>query len=156
MDDEEYSYASLQEPLYRVETGNYEYRLVLRCRQLARKKFAKYRQDVLIKLELLDQKHVQDIVFQLHRFITAMSKYHTDCYESMKSMVSIFPIEVDLPANILEFSKKSKEIKSGHEFHDEIRSESESDDDDEEFNRFKSDNLVAENADTNLIDISND
>ncbi|XP_014673056.1 PREDICTED: PRKCA-binding protein-like [Priapulus caudatus] len=28
MDDEEYSYASLQEPLYRVETGNYEYRYV--------------------------------------------------------------------------------------------------------------------------------
>lgn len=26
MDDEEYSYASIQEPLYRVETGNYEYR----------------------------------------------------------------------------------------------------------------------------------
>ena len=26
MDDEEYSYAALQEPLYRVETGNYEYR----------------------------------------------------------------------------------------------------------------------------------
>ena len=26
LDDEEYSYAALQEPLYRVETGNYEYR----------------------------------------------------------------------------------------------------------------------------------
>ena len=57
MDDEEYSYASLQEPLYRVETGNYEYRLVLRCRQLAREQFAKNRQDVLVKMELLDQKH---------------------------------------------------------------------------------------------------
>jgi PRKCA-binding protein len=57
MDDEEYSYAALQEPLYRVETGNYEYRLILRCRQLARQKFSKSRQDVLVKLELLDQKH---------------------------------------------------------------------------------------------------
>ena len=28
MDDEEYSYEALQEPLYRLETGNYEYRLV--------------------------------------------------------------------------------------------------------------------------------
>jgi hypothetical protein len=27
MDDEESSYAVLGEPLYRVETGNYEYRL---------------------------------------------------------------------------------------------------------------------------------
>lgn len=26
MDDEEYGYNALQEPLYRVETGNYEYR----------------------------------------------------------------------------------------------------------------------------------
>lgn len=67
MDDEEYGYAALQEPLYRVETGNYEYRLVLRCRQLARIRFAKKRQDVMVKLELLDQKHVQDIIFQLHR-----------------------------------------------------------------------------------------
>lgn len=28
MDDEECGYAALQEPLYRVETGNYEYRLI--------------------------------------------------------------------------------------------------------------------------------
>ena len=28
MDDEEYSYEALQEPLYRLETGNYEYRYV--------------------------------------------------------------------------------------------------------------------------------
>lgn len=57
MDDEEYSYAALQEPLYRVETGNYEYRLILRCRQDARTRFAKMRNDVLVKMELLDQKH---------------------------------------------------------------------------------------------------
>nr|CAG4651881.1 EOG090X07J4 [Triops cancriformis] len=31
MDDEEQSYASLQEPLYRVETGNYEYRHRAKC-----------------------------------------------------------------------------------------------------------------------------
>ena len=29
LDDEEYSYQALQEPLYRVETGNYEYRCEL-------------------------------------------------------------------------------------------------------------------------------
>lgn len=57
MDDEEAAYVALGEPLYRVETGNYEYRLVLRCRQLARARFAALRQDVLVKLELLDQKH---------------------------------------------------------------------------------------------------
>lgn len=32
-------------------------RLILRCRQLARERFAKMRADVLVKLELLDQKH---------------------------------------------------------------------------------------------------
>ena len=30
-----------------------------------------------------------------------MSKYHTDCNESMKSITNIFPIEVDLPAAML-------------------------------------------------------
>lgn len=45
------------EPMYRVGTGNYEYRLVLRCRQEARARFAKMRKDVLEKIELLDQKH---------------------------------------------------------------------------------------------------
>jgi hypothetical protein len=44
---------------------------------------------------------VQDIVFQLHRFISTMSKYHTDCYESMKSISNICPIAVDLPIAIL-------------------------------------------------------
>lgn len=43
--------------MYRVSTGNYEYRLILRCRQEARLRFAKMRKDVLEKLELLDQKH---------------------------------------------------------------------------------------------------
>jgi hypothetical protein len=104
MDDEELNCINLQEPLYRVETGNYEYRLVLRCRQLARVKFAKQRQDVLVKLELLDQKHVQDIVFQLHRFITSMAKYHSDCHEMMKPIINIFPIEVDLSENMLNYN----------------------------------------------------
>ena len=48
---------AMGEPLYRVSTGNYEYRLVLRCRQEARARFAKMRKDVLEKIELLDQKH---------------------------------------------------------------------------------------------------
>lgn len=96
MDDEEVQFAALQEPLYRVETGNYEYRLILRCRQDARAKFAKLRSDVLVKLELLDQKHVQDIVFQLQRFVQAMSRYHTECREVLQPTRNLFPIEVDL------------------------------------------------------------
>lgn len=54
---------AMGEPLYRVSTGNYEYRLVLRCRQEARARFAKMRKDVLEKIELLDQKHGPTLVF---------------------------------------------------------------------------------------------
>ena len=38
---------------------------MLRCRADARKRFAAMRSDVLVKLELLDNKHVQDIVHQV-------------------------------------------------------------------------------------------
>ncbi|XP_041034056.1 PRKCA-binding protein [Carcharodon carcharias] len=105
MDDEEYSCIALQEPLYRVGTGNYEYRLILRCRQEARARFAKMRKDVLEKIELLDQKHVQDIVFQLQRFVSAMSKYYDECYAVLKD-ADVFPIEVDLTKTMLNYSPK--------------------------------------------------
>jgi hypothetical protein len=38
---------------------------------------------------------VQDIVFQLHRFISALDKYHRDCNDIMKE-ADIFPIEAEL------------------------------------------------------------
>ncbi|XP_077979463.1 PRKCA-binding protein-like isoform X2 [Glandiceps talaboti] len=107
MDDEEYAYAALGEPLYRVETGNYEYRLILRCRQDARQRFAKMRSDVLVKLELLDQKHVQDIVFQLQRFVSGMSNYHEDCHKQMKE-ADVFPIEVDLLRTTFNYDRANE------------------------------------------------
>ncbi|XP_067123370.1 PRKCA-binding protein isoform X2 [Centruroides vittatus] len=121
MDDEEYTYQALQEPLYRVETGNYEYRLILRCRQDARSRFAKLRSDVLIKLELLDQKHVQDIVFQLQRLVSALAQYHTECHTVMKA-TNIFPIEVDLSKSTFHYSDPANS--AYHDLEDE-------DDDDE-------------------------
>ncbi|XP_022663977.1 PRKCA-binding protein-like isoform X2 [Varroa jacobsoni] len=107
MDDEEYAYQALQEPLYRVETGNYEYRLILRCRQEARVQFAKLRADVLVKLELLDQKHVQDIVFQLQRLVSALAQYHTDCCDALNG-TTIFPIEVDLSKSTFHYQDSSQ------------------------------------------------
>lgn len=101
MDDEELSYAALQEPMYRVETGNYEYRLLLRCRQEARTRFARLRSDVLVKLELLDQKHVQDIVRQLQRTVAGLSQYHHDCHQLLQQH-QYFPIEVDLSHSTLQ------------------------------------------------------
>ncbi|KAK9502315.1 hypothetical protein O3M35_011110 [Rhynocoris fuscipes] len=103
MDDEEYSYAGLQEPLYRVETGNYEYRLILRCRQEARAKFARLRSDVLVKLELLDSKHVEHTVRQLHRLVMAFSKFYELSAETLRQN-ALFPIEMDLQTNAFQYS----------------------------------------------------
>lgn len=103
MDDEEYSYNIVREPLYRVETGNYEYRLILRCRQEARKQFAKLRADVLVKIELLDNKHVQDTVVQLQKFVSAIAQFHTRCYEVMKD-TTVFPIEVNLSEQTFNYN----------------------------------------------------
>ncbi|XP_015920690.1 PRKCA-binding protein isoform X1 [Parasteatoda tepidariorum] len=102
MDEEEYTYQALQEPLYRVETGNYEYRLILRCRQDARLRFSKLRSDVQVKLELLDQKHVQDIVFQMNRLLSALSQYNENCYQLMQE-TNVFPIELDLPQTTFQY-----------------------------------------------------
>jgi len=52
---------------------------------------------------------VQDIVCQLHRFITALDKYHKDCNAIMKE-ADIFPIEVDL--NLSIFNKKTNNDQS--------------------------------------------
>lgn len=102
LDDEEQSCAALQEPLYRVETGNYEYRLILRCRQEARAKFAKLRSDVLVKLELLDNKHVQDVVWQLHKFAAGLAKYYANTRDLL-SAVTLFPVEVDLSHSAFQY-----------------------------------------------------
>ncbi|XP_075429813.1 PRKCA-binding protein isoform X2 [Ascaphus truei] len=129
MDDEEYSSIALGEPLYRVSTGNYEYRLILRCRQEARSRFAKMRKDVLEKIELLDQKHVQDIVFQLQRYVSTMSSYYDDCYAVLKE-ADVFPIEVDLTRTTLTYGQ-------GDMFTDGAE---EDDDDDDELEREEAEN----------------
>lgn len=84
LDDEEHTYAALQDPLYRVETGNYEYRLILRCRQEARAKFASLRNDVLEKLELLESKHAQDLVNHLRKLIEGLAGYSKDILEQIQ------------------------------------------------------------------------
>ncbi|XP_012880250.1 PREDICTED: PRKCA-binding protein [Dipodomys ordii] len=118
MDDEEYSCIALGEPLYRVSTGNYEYRLILRCRQEARARFSQMRKDVLEKMELLDQKHVQDIVFQLQRFVSTMSKYYNDCYAVLRD-ADVFPIEVDLAHTSLAYGPDQGELTDGEDEEDE-------------------------------------
>lgn len=103
MDDEEHSYAALQEPLYRVETGNYEYRLILRCRQEARAKFARLRSDVLEKMELLESKHARDLAGQMKRFIDGLTQLGTDTIERLQSVQNLFPVEVDLKDSAFQY-----------------------------------------------------
>ncbi|CAI5447007.1 unnamed protein product [Caenorhabditis angaria] len=95
MDDEENEFIQIQEPLYRVETGNYEYRLMLRCRQECRQRFVQMRNDVMIKIELLDQKHVRDIAQHLAHFAKTMAKCQAECAEILKNQIDV-PIEIDL------------------------------------------------------------
>lgn len=96
MDDEEYSAAVIDDPLYRVETGNYDYRVVLRCRQLARARFAKSRSDVMVKLELLESKHVQDTVFQLQRLVGVLKHHYDDSLSHVQRLQTRFPVEIEL------------------------------------------------------------
>ena len=109
LDDEEQSYAALQEPFYRIESGNYEYRLILRCRQEARAKFARLRSDVLVKLELLDNKHVQDVVWQLQKFASGLTEYYTNT-KDLLSFATLFPVEVDLSQSAFQYKSIGSQI----------------------------------------------
>ncbi len=103
MDDEEHSFTALQEPIYRVETGNYEYRLILRCRQEARAKFAGLRSDVLEKMELLESKHARDLTCQLKRFISGLATLSQDLIERLQEHQNLFPVEVDLKDSAFQY-----------------------------------------------------
>ncbi len=67
-----------------------------------------------------------------------MSKYHSDCYDTMKSIMNIFPIEVDLPDNI-QFLNKNNSLNED---------EDEQEDDDDEL-----DSQHSEPFSNSLIDI---
>ena len=66
---------------------------------------------------------VQDIVFQLQRFVAAMAKYHNDCHGVMKEAV-VFPIEVDLSRGTFTYD-------TSNQFNDE---EEEDEEQEEEIN----------------------
>ena len=111
LDDEEHTYAALQDPLYRVETGNYEYRLILRCRQEARAKFATLRNDVLEKLELLESKHAHDLVNHLRKLLEGLAQCSKDVTERLQAHPNLFPIEVDLKSSAFQYKANQLPIK---------------------------------------------
>ncbi|KAG5880931.1 hypothetical protein JTB14_022307 [Gonioctena quinquepunctata] len=119
MDDEECSFAALQEPLYRVETGNYEYRLILRCRQLARTRFAKLRADVLVKMELLDNKHVQSLGGHLVKIIKGFSEMHANVLQLFDGP-ALFPVEVDLSNSAFQYKSTTPVVQDNDEDEREV------------------------------------
>ena len=66
---------------------------------------------------------VQDIVFQLQRFVSAMAKYHNDCHAVMKEAV-VFPIEVDLSRGTFTYDTSSQ-FNDGEEEEEEEEDEGE-------------------------------
>ena len=115
MDDEEQSYSSIQEPLYRVETGNYEYRLILRCRQEARAKFAKLRNDVLEKIELLEAKHAQSLADNLKKLLEGFAKFTHEAILKFEMTKGLFPIEVDLKSDAFTYKSQNTFSSDGAE-----------------------------------------
>lgn len=81
----------------------------MRCRQLARKRFAALREDVLAKIELLENKHVHDVVGQLHAIASQMANYNRELSCKMRgggnddSEPPLFPIEMDLTRNAFQY-----------------------------------------------------
>lgn len=110
---------AMQEPLYRVETGNYEYRSILRYRQEARARFAKMRQDVLVKLELLEQKHSQLLAQQLQKLMREFNRFYEDSQAILKDNSKLFPIEIDLPKTSLDLELQNQPIAAFVEYRDE-------------------------------------
>jgi hypothetical protein len=83
-------------------------RLVLKCRSKARKQFAALRSDVLVKLELLDNKHFQDMVFQLKRLLDGLAKFHIHS-QDIVSQEKLFPIECDFAPSLEEATNGPEE-----------------------------------------------
>lgn len=65
---------------------------------------------------------VQDIVFQLQRFVSGMSHYYDDCYAVLKE-ADVFPIEVDLSRTMMNYSSQSLSPYAGDEEEDEEEEE---------------------------------
>ena len=65
------------------------FRLVLRCRQEARTRFAKMRSDVLVKMELLDQKHGKDHVSP-GLSMWAQESLNVQCYSAVSRLARTF------------------------------------------------------------------
>lgn len=88
----------------------------MRCRQLARKRFASLREDVLTKIELLENKHVHDVVGQLHSIASQMASYNRGISQMMlggndDNESPLFPIEMDLTRTAFQYESVQPPVK---------------------------------------------
>lgn len=72
---------------------------------------------MLVKLELLDNKHIQDVVWQLQRFVSSLAYYHTQILEILNEN-KLFPIEVDLAKSALEYDDITQVRTYNYKFHE--------------------------------------
>lgn len=93
----------------------------MRCRQLARKRFAALREDVLAKIELLENKHVHDVVGQLHAIASQMASYNREISRMMlgggndDSEPPLFPIEMDLTRTAFQYESVQPPVSENYE-----------------------------------------
>ncbi|KII68030.1 PRKCA-binding protein [Thelohanellus kitauei] len=93
LEDEEADVLYDEEIGDRLHSGNYEYRLNLKCRHISKQKFLRAKEDFLEKMELLDQKNVEQVVLILNQYASAHFAYYDKCYE--KSLIlNDFDIEL--------------------------------------------------------------
>uniref|UniRef100_A0A7E4ZT19 PRKCA-binding protein n=1 Tax=Panagrellus redivivus TaxID=6233 RepID=A0A7E4ZT19_PANRE len=88
MEDEEVEMAEYNEYPGRMETGNYEYRVMLKCRESSRSKFIDMRNHVQIKIQLLDEKQISDLPSQLRQLISAMRDVNANCRKVLRNAFS--------------------------------------------------------------------
>lgn len=88
----------------------------MRCRQIARKRFFALRKDVLTKIELLESKHVHDVVDQFQTIASQIASYNHEISwminggDSGDNEPPIFPIEMDLKCTAFEYDSVQPDL----------------------------------------------
>jgi PRKCA-binding protein len=96
LEDEESEYGIFQEHLARMQTGNYEYRVMLKYREQSRENFLEKRKNCAVKIELLDERHgkikllsinfkflVRELALQLKNLVNGMKELHLKSREEL-------------------------------------------------------------------------
>lgn len=86
---------------------------------------------------------VEDIVFQLQRLVTAISRYNEEAAKEVKGLLGLFPVEMDLKEDVFQYKQNPF-----HRF----------DSEDHELNHAQQhtvDDSAGANGDVKIIDLDN-